>query len=495
MTPGLAPARVIASHTRRVANLCDLLDSTWCRGGGPGDMSDGDERASVVSEASYRERGGSADVLVKKVFARLCHDREMSTKQHLDAAEALADAQKALESGQTVSGEAQMELAFTCAALMRRVTRMRSQIALLQYASGETGGSSSSSLDCVNHIEADIVNIRHTLMLVFVVVSTADLVARGGVLADVAAARTLLNDALDRSLWVELVKQSKRRSEAAEDVEENERQRMEMEELADRPFASSEVSSSSWREALAQPGALAGAAVRVCGAMLSDASGEDDVAQLKHLADTFGRSTAAQLSIQLLRSDRSFCSLNCQTITSTSDRDRENAMLSVVRAAESESGQAVLRDLVLSFLAPKRVVGTRRTLLLPRDVADAINKDLPWLAAIAHSAAMQGAEWVWRHSRSELKRTCALLAGVALLTTKGTDDVIRKATAFGGVVQLPFLEVPNPERRTQHRLALVPTSRAWVLYSLQSSGQPAVEVSKAGFDGLIFCVLALRNSL
>jgi hypothetical protein len=229
--------------------------------------------------------------------------------------------------------------------------------------------------------------------------------------------------------------------------------------------------------------------------MLSTAADDDDVAQLKHLADTFGRSTAAQLSIQLLRSDKSFCSLNCQSITATSDTERADALLCVVRAAESESGQAVLRDLVLSFLAPRRVLGTRRTLLLPRDVADAINRDLPWLAAIAHSAAMQGAEWTWKHSRSELKRTCALLAGVALLTTKGTDDVIRKATAFSGLVQLPFIEVPAPGRRTQQRLALVPTSRSWVLFSLQANGQPMIEVSQAGFDGLLFCVLALRKSL
>jgi hypothetical protein len=151
--------------------------------------------------------------------------------------------------------------------------------------------------------------------------------------------------------------------------------------------------------------------------------------------------------------------------------------------------------MVLSFLAPQRVIGQRRTLLLPRDTADAINRDHPWLASIAHGTAMFGAEHVFRHSRSELKKMCALLSGIALLTTKGTDDAPRKATAFGGLVQLPFLDTPPPERRTQQRIALVPTTRSFVLYALEANGQPVVDVSRAGLEGLVLCALALRERL
>ena len=94
-----------------------------------------------------------------------------------------------------------------------------------------------------------------------------------------------------------------------------------------------------------------------------------------------------------------------------------------------------------------------------------------------------------------MKRVCALLAGIAMLTTTGTDDTIRKATAFNGLVQLPFLETVPPAKRTQARLALVPTTRSWALYSLSASGKPIVEISQRGFDGLVMAVVCFRTSI
>ena len=57
---------------------------------------------------------------------------------------------------------------------------------------------------------------------------------------------------------------------------------------------------------------------------------------------------------------------------------------------------------------------------------------------------MAGAEFIWQHSKDELERACALLAGVAILTTRGGEDPIRKKDAFVGRVSLPFLETTPP---------------------------------------------------
>ena len=48
------------------------------------------------------------------------------------------------------------------------------------------------------------------------------------------------------------------------------------------------------------------------------------------------------------------------------DGDRASRLKALVDAAESELGQAVLRDLQLSFELPRSVVGMRRTALLGR---------------------------------------------------------------------------------------------------------------------------------
>jgi len=82
-----------------------------------------------------------------------------------------------------------------------------------------------------------------------------------------------------------------------------------------------------------------------------------------------------------------------------------------------------------------------------------------------------------------------------MLTTTGTDDTIRKATAFNGLVQLPFLETVPPEKRSQTRMALVPTTRSWTLYTLSAAGRPVVEMSQRGFDGLVMAIVCFRESV
>ncbi len=106
---------------------------------------------------------------------------------------------------------------------------------------------------------------------------------------------------------------------------------------------------------------------------------------------------------------------------------------------------------------------------------------------------MAGAEVIWTNNEDELERMCCLLSGLAILTTKGGADPIRKLEAFNGRVSLPFLETTGVGQ-TGSRLVLFPESRRWVLYRLDARGVPRVLSSLSGFEGLCTCALAMIAS-
>lgn len=129
-------------------------------------------------------------------------------------------------------------------------------------------------------------------------------------------------------------------------------------------------------------------------------------------------------------------------------------------------------------------------------VAQAANLSLTLIMAAPCACVrrMAGTEWIWTHGTEPLERMCCLLAGVAVLTTKGDEDPIRKADAFGGRVGLPFFET-RPPRPDALRIVLVPTARRWILFRLDKRGMPRVAASQRGFEGLCNVVLQLVASL
>tara|TARA_B110000211_G_C13825858_1_gene441327 strand:- start:242 stop:670 length:429 start_codon:yes stop_codon:yes gene_type:complete len=139
-------------------------------------------------------------------------------------------------------------------------------------------------------------------------------------------------------------------------------------------------------------------------------------------------------------------------------------------------------------LLPSGIIGVRRTLMLSRtasttagiDHADAVNS--------AHSCAMAGCEYIWENGTDPLERACAILAGAAVLTTKGGDDPIRKQDAFLGRVSLPFFETRPPASGVK-RLALLTDQRRWVLYKVDKKNKPNVLCNLSGFEGLCDCLL------
>ncbi len=207
----------------------------------------------------------------------------------------------------------------------------------------------------------------------------------------------------------------------------------------------------------------------------------------EQFADVFFRNSAACMAQKLLlkHGGQDFVSLRS---TSASDVPRAKRLLSIAQAGESEAGQSILRDILLSFLLPARIIGVRRTLLMSRAASTAAGVDYADAVNQAHSVAMAGTEFIWERGTDELERACALLAGVAILTTRGGEDPIRKQDAFVGRVNLPFFETspPNPGVK---RLALIPDQQRWVLYKIGKHGTPHVLCSLRGFEGLCDCLL------
>lgn len=450
-----------------------------------------DAASSVSSSvASYRAGGGEDDdALIKLIYERLAHDGDITSSEHIEAVDALLKLQQSISTIEA-SKKSQIRLICVIASLFRRCVRTEEQISQLLYYSSESDTPETAAQ--VSEFRRQICDVKKTASLVFVMIVVIDVIALGGN-ANSKDAFRMLDEASNRSLWEVLCKHSKRRLELPEELQFNEKQRLLIEDLADRPFVESEQ-SSSWSTMMAAPGSMANAAVRTAGSILTNST-EEAFEEMQRLAMVFAQATAAQMAVQLLRSNNDFITLSSRGASSLDDKQREDALLSVISAAESESGQSVLRDLIISFLLPQNVIGRRRTLLLSREVSAKASKEYPWVASIAHEAAMQGAEYIFQHSKSEMKRTAALLAGLAIITTKGTDDVIRKATAFSGLVQLPFIETVPPNKRSQQRLALIPTTRSWALYSLSASGKPIVKLSRRGFQGLVLALLCFKESM
>ena len=207
----------------------------------------------------------------------------------------------------------------------------------------------------------------------------------------------------------------------------------------------------------------------------------------ERLAELFFRTSASCMAQNLLlaHGTSDFVSLNVKVDHPV---PREQRLLGIAQAGESEAGQSCLRDILLSFLLPSGIIGVRRNLLLSRAASTAAGIDHADAVNQAHSVAMAGCEYIWVNGTDPLERACALLAGAAVLTTKGVSDPIRKCDAFLGRVSLPFFETTPPARGVK-RLALLADQKRWVLYKVDKKNAPHVLCNLRGFEGLCDCLL------
>lgn len=454
-----------------------------------------EDGASVASSSrSYYAEGCSVEMSsrVSSLYRKVAHEKDIPSQVHVEVSQILLKIQQGLVNGDMLSKQSQMLLMCTLSSLHRRIIRMEDTAFFADTESMRV------------MLKAGREDFIRTATFIFITIAIADAVARKGGGAATTVERTAatveLEECMQRSLWIEVCRPpSKKRAMEPTETQSVDGvpidpvvfERSKLEHLVDRPTLCDEK-SSVWTTVLHQPGSIAGSAVRMASCMLPNAVNEN---AFRSLMFTFSRYSSLQMHVQMLNAtlnDRDFLTLAARRFAIVASDEIEDALLPVVSAAESECGQLILRDLMLSFLLPRSVVGHRRTLALSREASTAATAGYALITETAHQTAMQGPEFIWRNSTSELKRMCALLAGIAVLTTKTTDDMVRKATAFDGLVQLPFLEtVPPP--LTQQRLALVPTTRSWVLYTVSPKGMPIVELSKRGFQGLLYAALAFKE--
>ena len=152
----------------------------------------------------------------------------------------------------------------------------------------------------------------------------------------------------------------------------------------------------------------------------------------------------------------------------------------------------VLRDMILSFKLPSRVLGVRRTVGISRATNAYATKNYSEILNAAHEAAMRGSMWSYESDPDVVHKISALLAGLALVMCRSKDD-IRKGNAFNGRVMLPFLDAPPPLPAVT-RMALIPETFDWIVYTTDSAGKPRVRCRKSGYEGFCECVLLLSSS-
>ena len=161
--------------------------------------------------------------------------------------------------------------------------------------------------------------------------------------------------------------------------------------------------------------------LNVCKMCLVVADQQADVLtmdKLTTLAEYFFSQSSHAMSLQLFngisKPGDDFLTLSSMSFLAAASNANNVKLAAIADIAESESGQAVLRDFILSFTLPRNVVGVRKTCLLTRKSNNRATKEHPLILGEAHDAAMRGAEYSFADDPKVIHKICALLAGIGL---------------------------------------------------------------------------------
>ncbi len=414
-----------------------------------------------MSESSSEQGANSKKRTVAQLVDRLrakTSTERLSLLAHLSVGRTLCRLRDAIANGEEVSQKAAMALLCCGISLYRRHT---------------LGDKEEEDEDTVETHAL----IKRSTVLIFVLLAAIE-ASRGNQL-DVDRAREVV-EAANAATLADVLKVPGRRKRKATDAGEAGGAG----EAGEVPAPKEAEAAEAWARVLTiSSGELTLSVLQ----FVSHSIGKSDATDHETLADLFFRNSAACMAHKMLLKGGSgdFVSLRA---TASNPIPREKRLLALAQAAESEAGQQILRDILLSFLLPSSIVGVRRHLLMSRAASTAAGVDHADAVNNAHSCAMAGSEFIWQHSKDPLERACALLAGVAILTTRGGEDPIRKRDAFVGRVSLPFFETTPPPPGVK-RLALIPDQRRWVLYKIGKDGAPNVLCNLRGFDGMCDCLL------
>jgi hypothetical protein len=418
--------------------------------------------------------GRSVAAVAEKLHARVSGASALTLSVHLKASRHLVELRDLLLAGHTVSGRSATLL--RCAGI--DLCRRGSIDPAMEEDEHSCPSSAATATDAQARAQrASRLEYLHSSALIYLLLCIERASSFDGDMWSASSAASQLLDAHRKaSLWDEMRQSGKPRDGASSAAS-----------------ADASAEGGAWAAALSPGRELADAALLVGASRL----GEDlDDATVHALAALHFRASAVQLARRVLglsEAGAEFVALQATPLTSRGV-SRDDRLASIASSAESEAGQCVARDLLLSFLLPSELVGVRQTLLMGRDVSTAAGVHHADITNRAHSVAMAGTEFIWAHGTDELERAVCLLTGVAVLTTRGGADPVRKRDAFCGRVLLPFLETHAPTESAL-RLALDATSSTWTLFRISRSGAPSVVSSARGFDAMCDACIRLVDDV
>lgn len=339
----------------------------------------GSSSGSNHSEASSSGgKSANIDELIRRLHAKLGHEGTLSATDHLKGVKLLCKVRDVVSRGRIPSQETAIVLLCTGIALYRR-------FATGDCSSGVEPEAATDEQNEANEEEARQL-IHRSTVLVFSVLCmleharTLDRVRDGieqmavaGDAEEEMAARDVVGKFGGSSLWDALGPvESAKRQKTPEHVSNAQDARPKSD------WASVVVRASS--------GEIARHSLKIGSRCLED----ETWAAIDQIAPLFFRNSASSMAETLLLPDgnRDYISLGtAAALSDLSEELRAKKLLSIVGAGESEAGQQVVRDLLLSFLLPAADVGVRRTLLLSREASTRAGVDHPQFVQRAHDVA------------------------------------------------------------------------------------------------------------
>lgn len=439
---------------------------------------------SGASAIGSRRRASTVKDLIAKAHDKLGHSGPLSMTEHLSAAKTLRSMRDRIADGERLDQKTQVLLMCTGIACYRRWS-------VGEAGSAGGGASSGTAKDeaAETRMNEEAKELVHgTALQLFTLLCMAE--CTKGRALDVTTAQQAVATAGLTSVWAQLRPKPTPKKRQRKTLERENALGTGEEELDDEDRRE----QASWEIATR----LTSADVARHALTLGVSCLEDDTSTALHtLMPFFFRAAGSNMADSMLMptGDLDFVALSmAKPMADLRGEERAKRLTALSIAAESEAGQSLVRDFLISFLLPSSHVGVRKTLLLTRAASTHAGVDYPELTTRGHEVAMAGSEWIWANGTDELERMCCLIAGLAVLTTKGGEDPIRKQNAFCGRLQLPFLETAPPAREKM-RITLIPHTKRWVLYNLDSRGRPRVLCSLRGFEGFCDVVLQLVASL
>jgi len=301
------------------------------------------------SEQGANSKKRTVAQLVDRLRAKTTAER-LSLMAHLSVGRTLCRLRDAIANGEEVSQKAAMALLCCGISLYRRHT-------LGDREEEEEDTEETNAL------------IKRSTVLIFVLLAAIE--ASRGDRLNLERAREVVATANAATLADVLKAPNRRKRKAAED------------EAPSAEAAASAEAAEAWARVLTvSSGELTLSVLQ----FVSHSIGKSDATDHETLADLFFRNSAACMAHRMLLKggDGDFVSLRA---TASNPIPRDKRLLALAQAGESEAGQSILRDLLLSFLLPSSIVGVRRTLLMSRAASTAAGVDHADAVNTGHSVA------------------------------------------------------------------------------------------------------------